>query len=212
MKTSGSLIAFEGIDGSGKSTVARHIHQYLRERGIITCFIESGGMPEQSIVTQVKKITQDPKNENMAWTTETLLYLASLAQRVKEYAFPSLQQGKIVLADRFTMSILVLAHYARGLERNSVQHMINFSTQGICPNLTILCDIKVSEAMKRQAKGKILSRKEKEGQSLFEKLRSGYLNEAKEIRDECIILQSDHLCKQEMLKQVEDIIEKKLLV
>ena len=206
----GFLVAFEGIDGSGKTTLARHVDKLLRERGLLTFFVGSGHLPSKSIVMQIKRITHSPNNHQMCQITETFLYLASLAQRTEQYVIPHLEEGKVVLADRFAMSVLVLAHYARRLPKDTVSKMIGLATREINPNLTVLCDIEVSVAEERKKSVSSQSRKEREGTALMETLRKGYLQEAELLGDNCIVLRSDNLSIQEMSSKVTSAVMKYL--
>jgi len=202
----GFLVAFEGIDGSGKTTLASRVDELLQEQGWSTFFVGSGCMPSESIVMQIKSITHNPDNCHMCHTTETFLYLASLAQRTEEYIIPHLEKGKVVLADRFTMSVFVLAHYARHLPRDIVSRMVCLATRELTPNLTLLCDIEVSEAEKRKKSASSTSRKEREGAELMKTLREGYLQEAKLLGNKCFVLRSDKLSISEMSSTAVEII------
>lgn len=211
MHRKGFLIAFEGIDGSGKSTAAKNISEYLVEQHIDTSLIEIRRMPEDAIPWQIKRITQDAKNCNMSRRTETLLYLASLAERTSEYVIPSLDRGEVVLADRFAMSIVVLGIHARNQPSESVLSMTDFATLGISPDLTILFDVDPTVALARKSQpGKPLSRKESEGQDLFDKLRFGYLVEAKRLGSGCVVLRSDALSLDDMLTEARQAIKQRL--
>ena len=198
------LIAVEGIDGSGKTTVAQHIDEFLRRKNLNTSLIESGGMPGKSIVSQIKRITHNFENKDMTWTTETFLYLARLAQRVDEYIRPLLDNKSIVIVDRFTMSVLVLAHYARGQPRDLMIQMLNFAIRKINADLTILCDLEPSVALTRiTSSGEPPSRKESEGVHVLNVLRLGYLQEVEQLGELCVILRTDQMSLQDMLSEAE---------
>jgi len=192
MKSSGFLIAIEGIDGSGKTTIGRIIDEYMTQKNIPHIFLSSGGFPEEYLVSQIKKIGTNPDYPTAA-TTEFFLYLAWLSQRANEFIVPALEEGKMVIVDRFEMSGLVLAHYGRGQARDLALRAIEMAACGIKPTLTIICDLEESVAMQRViSKKAILSRKEREGTSLLEKLRRGYLNEAKNVeKGKIVILRTD---------------------
>jgi dTMP kinase len=211
MDSNGILIAFEGIDGSGKSTAAKHIDRYLLSRGRNSCLLEIRSLPEESVPWQIKRITQDAKNSQMAATTETFLYLASLAERVSQYVIPSLADGKVVLADRFSMSIAVLAIHARRQDSKTVRKMIDFATKGIIPHFTILFDVETATALQRKrSPDKPLSRKESEGSELFNALRQGYLKETELLGEASMILRSDHFALADMLKAVEEAVQARI--
>lgn len=170
------LITFEGIDGSGKTTQAQLLTERLSENGFPVYYLSAEEKQKSIICGKLKELTHDPKNDTMTSTTETFLYLASLSQRTEEFIRPALLEDKIVVADRFVDSVFVLAHYGRHLESRLVNQMIQRATDGLQPNLTVLCDLPVDIGFSRKAKdNNPLSRKEREGRELHKRLRTGFL-------------------------------------
>ncbi|HPJ81488.1 MAG TPA: dTMP kinase, partial [Saccharofermentans sp.] len=109
----GKFITFEGIDGCGKSTQLAITARFLEERGQTPLIIrEPGGT---SIGEKIRTILLDKKNDEMCAITELLLYEAARAQITQEKIKPSLEQGNIVLCDRFFDSTFAYQGYARGL-------------------------------------------------------------------------------------------------
>lgn len=186
------LIAFEGIDGSGKTTQAELLAKNLEKNCFPVYYLSAEEKQKSVICVKLKELTHNPENDIMTSTTETFLYLASLSQRTEEFIRPALTEGKIVIVDRFTDSVFVLAHYGRRLEKQLVNQMIQLATNKLQSSLTILCDLPVEVAFLRKAKdNKPLSRKEKEGYELHKRLRSGFLSIASE--DPLRFLVVDHL-------------------
>ena len=168
MQQKSIIIAIEGIDGSGKTTVAKYISKYLKGKNCDVFLLESGGLPANSIVTQIKKITHNPENKNLSPITETFLYASRLAQRIREYIIPVIEENRIIVVDRFLMSVLVLAIYGRKQPRELIFEVIKLATQGVKPNFTILCDLNANIAIQRIRNTSIsLSRKESEGVVLW---------------------------------------------
>ena len=98
----GTFLTFEGPDGSGKTTQARVLAERLRSAGLdVLETAEPGGTP---IGQQIRRILLDPINHDLRPTTELLLMFAARAQNVEQWILPALEEGKIVVCDRFTDS------------------------------------------------------------------------------------------------------------
>ena len=109
----GLFITFEGPDGSGKSTQARLLAERLRGAGYdVLESVEPGGTP---IGQQIRRILLDPANQELSATAELLLMFAARAQNVEQWILPALEQGKIVISDRFTDSSIAYQGAGRGL-------------------------------------------------------------------------------------------------
>ena len=109
----GFFIALEGSDGSGKTTVLKGIKARFAQKEIPVLYTrEPGGTP---IAEKIRAILLDPAHQEMAPMTEALLYAASRAQHVREVILPALEEGKILLSDRFVLSSLVYQGIARGV-------------------------------------------------------------------------------------------------
>ena len=134
----GYFISFEGGDGSGKSTQIQILRGFLEERGydvIITR--EPGGTP---ISEKIRSIILDKANSEMDDMTEALLYAAARAQLVSQIIRPALEEGKVVICDRFVDSSMAYQAYARGLG-DSVKTINAFAVGDCMPDLTILLKV-----------------------------------------------------------------------
>lgn len=134
----GYFISFEGGDGSGKSTQIQILREFLEERGydvIITR--EPGGTP---ISEKIRSIILDKANSEMDDMTEALLYAAARAQLVSQVIRPALEEGKVVICDRFVDSSMAYQAYARGLG-DSVKTINAFAVGDCMPDLTILLKV-----------------------------------------------------------------------
>ena len=175
----GKLISLEGIDNSGKSTQARLLSAYVKEKGFkVVLLREPGGT---KISENIRKILLSSKNEKMSPQTELFLYQAARVQLVREIIQPALKRGIMVICDRFYDSTTAYQAYARGLNLNLVQKLNRFASSGIEPDLTMVIDVKPEVAIKRAKKNnKMLDRLEKEKLRFHKKVRNGYLRIAKQ--------------------------------
>lgn len=135
----GLFITLEGPDGSGKSTQARILAERLRSEGRdVLQSVEPGGTP---IGQQIRRILLDPANQELVPTAELLLMFAARAQNVEQTILPALEQGKIVISDRFTDSSLAYQGAGRGLGRDLVLQLDQIACHGLTPDLTLCIDI-----------------------------------------------------------------------
>jgi dTMP kinase len=144
----GAFIALEGVDGSGKSTIAKRLVLALQEAGrrvILTR--EPGGT---AISEQIRTVLLGQASSSMLPTTEMLLFAAARAQLVGEVIAPALRDGLIVVADRFSDSSLAYQWGARGLEKETVILAQELATGGLEPDLKILLDMPVEAALQRR--------------------------------------------------------------
>lgn len=168
----GLLITFEGVEGSGKSTQAKRLCDWLRARGI-QCVLsrEPGGT---QIGEAVRAILLDPANTAMDGLTELFLYLASRSQHVREKVLPELAAGRWVVLDRFADSSTAYQGGGRELGPRLVSRLNKLATAARRPDLTILVDVPV--AVGRDRKGPMaLDRLERERVEFHERVRDAYL-------------------------------------
>src|ERR1700733_381623 len=169
----GVFITFEGPDGSGKSTQARMLAERLRGEG--RPLLESvypGGTP---IGQQIRRILLDPANKELTATAELLLMFAARAQNVEQWILPALNEGKIVISDRFTDSSLAYQGAGRGLGTNTVLDIDRIACCGLIPDLTICIDIDTETGLARAlARGGIETRLEEQAIEFHHKVRDAY--------------------------------------
>ena len=178
-----AFLVFEGLDGSGKSTLIERLANELRTRGFdLILTREPGGTP---LAEDIRKILLRTDAEVPDARTELLLYEASRAQHVERVIRPALQAGKWVLCDRFTASTVAFQSFARKLSRMDIDWLNKYAIGGVNPNLNVLLDLSVDESIKRR-KGRVDStgveddRFEREARDFHEAVRNGYLTQAKE--------------------------------
>lgn len=170
----GMFITFEGGDGAGKSTVINKVYDDLVKKNL-SCMItrEPGGI---DIAEQIREVILNIKNTKMDSRTEALLYAAARRQHLTEKVIPALEEGKIVLCDRFLHSSLAYQGYARGLGIEEVYEINKFAIDSYMPDLVILFDIEPKLGLERinKNKGREINRLDKENMDFHDKVREGY--------------------------------------
>ena len=168
----GLFIVMEGPDGSGKTTQINLLKEYLEEAGY-ECLItrEPGGTV---IGEEVRQLILNPEHKEMSPVTEMLLYAASRAQLVHEVIGPALEEGKIVISDRFVDSSIVYQGIARKLGISTVS-AVNAPGIGIYrPDGIFFIDLSEAEGLRRKKEQKNLDRMEQEGINFHYMVSEGY--------------------------------------
>ncbi len=143
----GVFLTFEGPDGSGKSTQARLLTERLRAEGHqVIETAEPGGTP---IGQQIRRILLDPANHDLRAIPELLLMFAARAQNVEQWILPALEQGQIVVCDRFTDSSIAYQGAGRGLGWKTVLDLDRIACHGLVPDLTLCIDIDTETGLAR---------------------------------------------------------------
>ncbi len=174
----GLFITFEGPDGSGKTTQAQLLYEYLQGRGYpVFLTREPGGT---GIGDQIREVLHSLENTEMLPQTEILLYSASRAQLVGQIIRPHLARGEIVLCDRYADSTLAYQGYGHGLDLQVLQVITAFATGGLKPDLTIYLDIDIEEGLRRklvahQAGEAEWNRMDQQELAFHRRVREGYL-------------------------------------
>ena len=168
----GLFIVMEGPDGSGKTTQINLLKEYLEEAGY-ECLItrEPGGTV---IGEEIRQLILNPEHKEMSPVTEMLLYAASRAQLVHEVIGPALEEGKIVISDRFVDSSIVYQGIARKLGISTVS-AVNAPGIGIYrPDGIFFIDLSEAEGLPRKKEQKNLDRIEQEGIDFHHMVSEGY--------------------------------------
>ncbi|QQZ09475.1 dTMP kinase [Heyndrickxia vini] len=171
---SGLFITVEGPEGAGKTTVLNKLGNELKQQGLnIVMTREPGGI---RIAEQIRKVILDKSNTEMDARTEALLYAAARRQHLIEKVIPALNQGAIVLCDRFIDSSLAYQGVARELGIEEVFSINKFAIQDVMPDLTIYFDIDVELGLKRIEvnKGREVNRLDLEKMDFHMNVRNGF--------------------------------------
>jgi dTMP kinase len=144
----GTFIAFEGLDGSGKTTAIRAVSERLRSEGLDVVVTREPGGTE--LGTRIRSLIFEYA-ETMSATTELLLMCADRAEHVQAIIRPALNDGKIVISDRYAASTIAYQGYGRGVALDVVFRALDVAIAGLEPDLTILFDIDLAAADQRRA-------------------------------------------------------------
>ncbi len=178
------FVTFDGVDGTGKSTQLETFRQWLRSLGrdVVTCR-DPGGT---ALGERIRSILLDSHDTPIDRRSEMLLYQASRAQLVDETIRPALAAGKTVVCDRYLLATVVYQGHAGGLDVDDVWSVGQVATGGIAPDLTFLLDMPASRAAARIDRE--MDRMEKQGLEYLERVRQGYLTEAKRAPTRVVVI------------------------
>ncbi len=199
----GVFVTFEGIEGSGKSTQAELFIQWLEEKGREVLFLREPG--STSIGERIREILLSIDYKNFYPAAELLLFLAARAQLVREKVLPVLEQGVIVILDRYSDSTFAYQGYGENIPLELIRDMNSFAASNLNPDITFLLDIEIEEGLTRAG---FKDRIEKKGLEFHKKVQDGYhqLAEASKGRIHIIKAQKNTL---ETQKEIRDIFQKK---
>jgi dTMP kinase len=184
----GLFITLEGPDGSGKSTMIGLIGQYLKEQGIDHVITrEPGGT---AIGEKIRGIIIDRENINMGPETEALLFAASRAQHVHEKILPSVEEGKVVVCDRFLLSSLAYQGVGRGLGIQEVKAVNEFGLRGMTPDLILFFHVDPEVTLLRKTK-EGGDRLEEEGGAFHREVYEGYMTLLEMYPDNVVVIDAE---------------------
>ncbi len=165
------FVVLEGIEGSGKTTQARLLSDWLRARGVAHLHVrEPGGVP---LSERIRSVLLD--SDDVPARTELLLMLAARSALVERRIRPALEAGQVVIADRFELSTLAYQAYGRGLPEPEVRRLNAFATDGLQPSLTVVLDVPLEEGERRRREaGGRPDRIEQAGRSFHERVAEAY--------------------------------------
>ncbi len=193
----GRFITFEGPDGSGKTTVSTAVYERLKEQGWDVIYTrEPGGI---DIAEKIRDIILDPKNITMDKRTEALLYAAGRRQHLIEKVLPALEEGKIVLCDRFVDSSLAYQGCGRHLGIEEIWKINQFAIEGFVPEKTIYLDLSAEEGLKRIENRPFKDRLDQESLQFHYDVVEGYKKVVDKFKDRMVIVDAS--------QELEEVIE-----
>jgi dTMP kinase len=172
--TPGRFITLEGIEGAGKSTIARYIVEWLQAQQLPAVLTrEPGGTP---LAERVRELVLQPDGEAIPAAAETLLMFAARSIHLANLIRPALARGQWVVCDRFTDATRAYQGGGRGVDLASIESLATLVHADLMPDLTLLLDLPVSVGLARvQARRGHTDRFEQERGPFFERVRAAYL-------------------------------------
>jgi dTMP kinase len=199
------FVVFEGIDGSGKTTLSDKVAEKLRALGVTTHHARPKGQLKSQLAGSIRTLARDPRNLNMSPHTELFLYIARDTQMIDTVIRPSLRAAEVVIADRYLHSPMVLCR-ARGMvEKEEIDQAISVAARGLWPDLVVYCDVDINTSYMRKRLDKIerprdpddFGRKGLRGLGLREAMRQEYRSLARDHGDSWLVVDNIELSIEE---------------
>ena len=177
----GFFVSFEGIEGTGKSTQAGLLSDFLIGKGFaVVKTAEPGGT---LISRKIRELLLSLDSKGMAPLTELLMYNASRVEHIKEVIAPAIKRGDVVISDRFSDSTVAYQGYGRGLDLRIIDSLDVIATNRLRPDITILLDIDVETGLRRNREINKFDRLELEDISFHRKVREGFIRISEKEKD-----------------------------
>jgi len=210
------FITFDSGEGTGKSTNAQLLSDWMKKRNIPHVLTKEPGCPYIPECGKIRELLLDPKSD-LTDTAELLLFLADRAQHVEMFIKKQLEQGIHVISDRYADSTRIY-QCARGFSRTKIDMLLEFATGGLTPDLTILLDVPVNIGLERARAKSIFKdgdRMEQAGVKFHEDVRHGFLKLAESLSERhrfVVIDTSPPKTIEETHKEIVKIVSKKLWI
>jgi len=204
------FVVFEGIDGSGKTTISNLVARALAAEGLSVKHLRAEGKFVSPVVEGLREFGRNAQNLDLAWQAEFLLYVARDVQLIHEALRPALLHHDLVLADRFLYTPEVLGRHGRRLPESFTRPILTAAADGLEPDLVILVDVDPTFARARrklrklgETKPKPPSRKGLSGVGLQQRLRRGYLALADAQPERWVVLENQGALENSVERAVE---------
>ncbi len=205
----GTFITFEGCEGVGKSRQIRFLEEYLQKHNVEYYLTrEPGGT---AVSEQIRSVILDGKNVSMTDECEALLYAAARVQLLKEKIKPLLDEGKLVLCDRYIDSSFAYQGYARGLGADFVEKINDYAIKNFMPDYTLFLSLEPELAFKRKGGVDKTDRLELSGMDFHKKVYQGYVELSKKYSDRFIVIDASGEKEQTHQKIISALKEKGII-
>ena len=195
----GKFITIEGCEGVGKSTLIDGLKNFFATQNIDVVFTREPGGTD--IAEKIREVILDANNDKMTDTAELLLYASARAQHTEEKILPLVQQGKIVVCDRYSDSTLAYQAYGRGLPVDIVEGVNSIAENGIKIDATIFLDLSPSLGFLRKGGAEKQDRLEQQTLEFHERVYDGYKLIAKKNKKRFVVIDASKT-KEEVLSSV----------
>jgi len=213
----GLFITFEGLEGCGKTTQAKMLFDFLNKQKIPSIYTKEPGGTK--IGDKIRKILLDQKNDGMDYKTEMLLFLASRAENVRLIILPALEEGKIVISDRFYDSTTAYQGCGRGIDLKIIKNLNSLVVGEAIPDLTFILDIDPYEGLKRSAsfgnssemrfEEEFINKKIIGGKLFLERVRQGYYQLSQEESGRIKTIDANR-SKEDIYNEIVEIVKRKI--
>lgn len=205
----GLFVTFEGGEGAGKSSLISSLYDYLDDQGHdVLRSREPGGSPLGEMIRNT--LLMPPKDVTIGARAELCLFLAARAQHIEEILVPALEDGKIILCDRFNDSTIAYQGIGRGLGMDYVRQLCTQICEGVTPDLTFYLDVAPHVGLHRASSTRAGSdRIESEEVSFHERIRNGFLHIASKEKNRFHIVDA-HQPQQDVFEEVIEVVEHRL--
>ncbi len=194
------FLAFEGLDGSGKSTLIQGLADELKSRSkTVVLTREPGGT---ALGEEIRKLLLENGPCAPTPRAELLLYQAARAQHVDQLIQPALQRGEWVICDRFSASSLAFQCGGRRLEETQVRQLNLFATAGLQPDLNVLLKVSVETSEKRRSRRALIDRFEQEKSDFHQRVFEHYLEQAKSEPNRWFVIDAEARKPQDLLVEL----------
>lgn len=169
--TKGMLITFEGNDGAGKTTALESVAAHLKEKGYpVVVSREPGG---SVLAEKIRELILDVHNE-MDAKTEAYLYAASRREHLVKTIFPAMNEGKLILCDRYLDSSLAYQGHGRQLGQKEIEQLNDFGLEGFRPDYTLFFSLDLETEKERMVMRGDMNRLDLESQEFHQRVRDGF--------------------------------------
>jgi len=167
------FITFEGVEGSGKSTQAKLLAEFLIQEGHKVALTREPGWGHLGEL--IRRVILDERDFELDPFSELCLFAADRAQHVRDFINPRLKKGGIVICDRYFDSTVVYQGHGRNIEKGLVNQIAKASTLGLVPDITFLLNLPVSTGIKRLQGRDEITKMDEEPLEFHEMIRQGYM-------------------------------------
>ena len=201
----GKFITIEGCEGVGKSTQLALLKEYFENKGIDAIFTrEPGGTP---IAEQIRSIILNAENKALTPVTELLLYAAARRQHTEEKIKKALEEGKVVVCDRYADSTVAYQGYARNLDKDLIESLNKIAKANVKIDLTLFLDLDPEKGFARKGGADKNDRLENEKIDFHKRVYQGFVDIAEKDKQRVARIDSS-VSKEEVFEQIVKALEK----